>query len=92
MWQCRLCRTELPYSAESRYVCSPCHTKNIGLKILQYYAAAAQRAESEHKKLILTREQADYLNHLCELDHNNKTTYATIVQSWLKKVRPFLAR
>ena len=92
MRQCRLCRTELPYSAENGSVCTQCHTKNIGLKILQYYADAAQRAESGRNKLILTREQADYLNHLCELDHNNKTIYATIVHSWLKKVGPFLTR
>ena len=92
MRQCQLCRTELPCSVENGSVCNQCHTKNIGLKILQYYAHAAQRAESGHNKVILTREQADYLDRLCQLDHNNKTSYATIVQSWLKKVRPFLAR
>ena len=92
MRQCKLCEIELPYSSENGSICAQCHTKNIGLKILQYYADAAQRAESGHNKVTLTREQADYLNHLCQLDHNNKTSYATIVQTWLKKVRPLLPR
>ena len=92
MRECQLCRTELPSSLENGSVCNQCHTKNIGLKILQYYAGAAQRAEKERRKLILTREQADYLSRLCKLDHNNKTNYATIVQSWIKKIQPFSAR
>jgi hypothetical protein len=89
MPQCRLCQTEVSYLTASEPVCAGCQTNNIGLKILQYYADAAQRAENGVKNSIVTNELADHLRRLCELDHNKKTPYATVVQSWLKKLHPF---